>query len=106
MSAEAREAVARAVYTNAVRDFFPNVTPWDRLPEGVRASWYPRVDVTLAALQPIIAAEIRAWASEQRDALPISLQSTASGWAILNKLAGDVTNESDTIASRICGGDR
>lgn len=54
MSAEAREAVARALYQSLWR------STWESLPEHARKNWYTEADAALAALQPIIAAEIRA----------------------------------------------
>jgi len=62
-------------------------------------------DDVLTRLRPIIAAEIRQWATEQRYAIPVDEKRIPSAYWILNKLAGDVTNESEIIAARICGKD-
>ena len=71
---EAREAVARIF---ADRPF--TVDPWEM--------WTDEADAVLAALAPIIAAEIRAWARE-----------TATDSTIDQLIA-----DADAIASRICG---
>jgi hypothetical protein len=97
----AREAVARAIYEQAVVSHFPNARPWDLLEEGVRQSWYPRVDVMLAALAPIIAAEIRAEAQRQHDNWD---DPTSAYWCPARLGITAMSDAAETIASRICGG--
>ena len=76
MSAEAREAVEQTlIHTQGALTF-----------DG-------QADAVLAALRPIIAAEIRAWAEEYTGG------STTSDTAIRV-----LTADADVIASRICGG--
>lgn len=95
MSAEAREAVARAL----------NAMPADARPSELVNR--DRADRALAALQPIIAAEIRAWAEAGHApggnihwlVEELGAPETAAGAAIaLNNL----TASADAIASRIC----
>lgn len=53
---ELRDRIAEALYENSVRELgfgLPDhkgrtAVPWDRLPEGAKESWYPRVDAILA----------------------------------------------------------
>lgn len=53
---ELRDRIAEALYENSVRELgfeLPDhkgrtAVPWDRLPEGAKESWCPRVDAILA----------------------------------------------------------
>lgn len=96
MSAEAREAVARAIFLHpdrldgtCCRDIF--AVPADGF--DCAEDWAEHAaDAALAALQPIIAAEIRAWAESETNRLGCP--------------PGNVAASADLIASRICEGDK
>jgi hypothetical protein len=77
----AREAVTRAIECA--------ITGPDDLPDyGLIAA-----DAALAALKPIIATEIRAWAENEM-----------GQWATPHGVIRSLDAEADRIASRICGG--
>lgn len=78
----AREAVTRAVY---------GVLPFD---------W--QADAILAALKPIIAAEIRAWAER---GLSGSNEINSHYWRGVSFTLGALKSDAPAIASRICGGE-
>ena len=94
MSSDAREAVARAII-NA-----PCCSPVPK--ESCDDCELIATDAALAALAPIIAAEIRAWAERETKAWAdtVSGDFLEGAEEAVKSLAGDA----DAIASRICGG--
>jgi len=91
MSSGAREAVARAIGAEVY-----NGAENDDLSLSARAT-----EAALAALAPIIAAEIRAWAKAEEDRLEKRGCYWASG---VYDTAENLNLEAEQIASSICGG--
>ena len=95
MSAEAREAVARALMNLALCE---NDCDMD---EEVK-NWHPDADAALAALKPIIAAEIREYAKQADEAWQ-DIESYSTDADAVRAELDDLATSADEIASRICG---
>jgi hypothetical protein len=93
MSAGAREAVARKLFDVYAWELGNADAEWDNESPMSQDDWRRDADRILAALAPIIAAEIRAYADRPGETDP--------GVAVACR---QFMKDADAIASRICGG--